>query len=131
MDDTTATPGTLEKFHLGITADGSNCLLMFIDEREHAISCVASFEDFNAFIASLMRTAAEMSRRRGGLKHVIETGPVPEITVTSAAFHMQDECMMGSLMGDGGEVVGLRLHPSVVNEMTRAMLLAAPPASAC
>lgn len=131
MENTTATPGTLEKFHLGITADGSNCLLMFIDEREHAISCVASFEDFNTFIASLMRTASEMSRRRSGLNHAVETGSVPEITVTSAAFHMQDECMMGSLMGDGGEVVGLRLHPSVVNEMTRAMLLAAPPASAC
>ena len=75
------------------------------------------------------RTAAEMSRRRSG--DAVETSPISEITVTSAAFHMQDECMMGSLRGDGGEVVGLRLHPSVVNEMTRAMLLAAPPASAC
>lgn len=129
MEDTTATPSTLEKFHLGITADGRNCLLMFIDEHEHAISCVASFEDFNAFIGSLMQTAAEMSRRRSG--DAVESSPVAEITVTSAAFHMQDECMMGSLVGDGGEVVGLRLHPSVVNEMTRAMLLAAPPASAC
>ncbi len=71
-------------------------------------------------IASPMRTAAEMSRRRSGLNHAVETGPVPEITVTSAAFPMQDECMMGSLMGDGGEVVELRLHPSVVNEMTQS-----------
>lgn len=104
---------------------------MFIDEREQAISCVASFEEFNVFVASLMRTAAEMARRRNGLNHAVQTGPMPQTNVTSAAFHMQDECVMGSLMGDDGEVVGLRLHPTVVNEMTRAMLLAVPPASAC
>lgn len=130
MEDTTAAPGTLEKFHLGISVDGTNCLLMFVDDRDHAISCVASIEEFNAFIGSLMKTAAEM-RRRNGLGQVVQSADAPEITVTSAAFHMQDECMLGALTGDGGEVVGLRLNPSVVNEMTRAMLRAVPPASAC
>ena len=131
MEDTTVAPGTLEKFHLGISADGTNCMLMFVDEQERAISCVASFDDFEALIASLMKTAAEMARRRNGGGHAVQHRHVSEITVTSAAFHMQDECMMGALIGRDGEVVGLRLNPGMVNEMTRAMLLAAPPASTC
>jgi len=123
--------GTLEKLYLGISADGTNCRLTFIDDQQHAMSCIASFDDFDAFIASLVKSAAEMSRRRNGFGQAMECRPVPEITVTSAVFRMQDECMRAALFGVGGEVVGLRLHPSMVNEMTRAMLLAAPPASAC
>jgi len=131
MEDTTPESGTLERFHLGISVDGTNCLLMFIDDGDHAISCVASFEELDDLIASLVKTAGEMSRRRNEVEDAVPRGRVPEITVTSAVFHMQDECMMGALTGDGGEVVGLRLHPSVVHEMTRAMLQAIPPASTC
>jgi hypothetical protein len=53
--------------------------------------------------------------------------------VASAAFRMsaQDGCLLGSLIGADGAVVGIRLRPEVANEMTRAMLLTTPAASAC
>lgn len=138
-DQAVGKPSALEKFHLGISADGTSCLLLFIDENRDAISCVANFAEFNAFIASLMQAAAEMTRRRmlqeadDDVDFVPGSNPVQAITVASAAFHMSPhgECMLGSLIGDGGEVVGIRLPPSVANEMTKAMLMASPAASAC
>ena len=138
-DQAVGKPSALERFHLGISSDGTSCLLLFIDEDRHAISCVANFAEFNAFIASLMQAAAEMTRRRtlqsSDDDMDFETGenPVQAMTVASAAFHMSPhgECMLGSLIGDGGEVVGIRLPPSVANEMTKAMLMASPAASAC
>lgn len=144
MLDTTAQPGTLEKFHLGISSDGVNCLLLFADENQHTISCVANFSEFHAFITSLAQAAAEMSRRRLGLpgsadqglagdeEHETQLHATSAITVTSAAFRMSEDnrCMLGSLVGDSGEVVGLRLHPALVGEMTRAMLLTVPATSA-
>jgi hypothetical protein len=129
-------PRALETFHLGISRDGTSCLLLFIDEERHAIDCTANFAEFNAFVASLSRAAAEMSRRRnarnGGdtsLDHV----PTPAVNVVSSAFKMSPagDCILGSLIGDGGEVVGIRLPPGVANEMTRAILMASPAASAC
>jgi hypothetical protein len=57
-------PGTLEKFHLGLAADGMTCALVFVDEHHRSIACVASFADLNGFIVSLTRAAAEMARRR-------------------------------------------------------------------
>jgi hypothetical protein len=35
-------PGTLEKFHLGLAADGTTCALVFVDERHRSIACIAS-----------------------------------------------------------------------------------------
>lgn len=147
-DQAVGKPGALERFHLGISSDGTSCLLLFIDEDRHAINCVANFAEFNAFIASLSQAAAEMTRRRtaqnddqsdgqsdgqSDIDLMPDAAPVQAITVASAAFQMspQGECMLGSLIGDGGEVVGIRLPPSVANEMTKAMLMAAPAASAC
>jgi hypothetical protein len=148
-DQAVGKPSALERFHLGISSDGTSCLLLFIDEDRHAISCVANFAEFNAFIASLMQAAAEMTRRRtlqssdddvdfvpgenAMGENAIGENPVQAMTVASAAFHMSPhgECMLGSLIGDGGEVVGIRLPPSVANEMTKAMLMASPAASAC
>lgn len=145
-DQAVGKPGALERFHLGISSDGTSCLLLFIDEDRHAINCVANFAEFNAFIASLSQAAAEMTRRRNAPdqsgdqsgdrsddRDLDFTPPVQAITVASAAFQMspQGECMLGSLIGDGGEVVGIRLPPGVANEMTKAMLMAAPAASAC
>ena len=57
-------PGTLEKFHLGLAADGMTCALVFVDEHHHSIACIASFADLNGFIVSLTRAATEMARRR-------------------------------------------------------------------
>ena len=136
-------PGALERFHLGISSDGTSCLLLFIDEDRHAINCVANFAEFNAFIASLSQAAAEMTRRRTtqnddqsdgrDIDFMPDAAHVQAITVASAAFQMspQGECMLGSLIGDGGEVVGIRLPPGVANEMTKAMLMASPAASVC
>src|SRR5579864_7414847 len=61
MDSVT---GTLDKFHLGVSADGRNCVMVFIDEDQRTINCVANFAEFNAFIASLNHAANEMARRR-------------------------------------------------------------------
>src|SRR5215207_3910074 len=74
MDRETATdtqqssaPGTLEKFHLGLAADGTTCALVFVDERHRSIACIASYADLNGFIMSLTRAATEMARRRAML----------------------------------------------------------------
>src|SRR4051812_48017256 len=56
--------GTLDKFHLGVSADGQSCMMIFIDEDQRTIRCVADFSEFNAFIANLNRAADEMARRR-------------------------------------------------------------------
>ena len=48
-------PGTLEKFHLGLAADGTTCALVFVDERHRSIACIASYADLNGFIVSLTR----------------------------------------------------------------------------
>jgi hypothetical protein len=58
------TPGTLAKFHLGLAADGTSCAMVFADEHQRSIACIASFSDVLGFIASLQRMAAEMARRR-------------------------------------------------------------------
>jgi hypothetical protein len=142
MDETTAVnninqPGNLDRFHLGISSDGTSCLLLFVDERDQAISCIANFAEFNAFIASLSQAAKEMSRRRSVAEEEEEDDGSQEepgaINVASAAFKIsaQDGCLLGSLIGADGEVVGIRMRPEVANEMTRAMLLTTPAASAC
>ena len=138
MHDTTADnidkPGNLDRFHLGISSDGTSCLLLFVDERDQAISCIADFAEFNAFIASLSQAAKEMSRRRSAAQEDEDAQEEPAaMNVASVAFRMsaQDGCLLGSLIGVDGEVVGLRMRPDVANEMTRAMLLTIPPASTC
>src|SRR5947208_540263 len=46
MDNTgTSTPGTLAKFHLGLAADGTSCAMVFIDDQQHSIACIAGFAD--------------------------------------------------------------------------------------
>lgn len=60
-------PGTLEKFHLGLAADGTICALVFVDERHRSIACIAGYGDLNGFIVSLTRAATEMARRRAML----------------------------------------------------------------
>lgn len=138
------TPGMLEKFHLGLAADGTSCAMVFIDDRHRSIACIASFTDLNGFIVSLTRAAAEMARRR-----VVEDEPVADVD-TAAPAALQDDLagainitasdfrlcgdnghILGALVGDGGQVISIRLRPDVANEMTRNMLRTAPVASAC
>ena len=120
--------GTLVNFQLGISTDGTNCMMVFVDEDHRTTTCSANFSEFNQFIASLNQAASEMARRRS--EHVDGEAPVSmgAINVSSAAFKLcsHDGYVLGALAGDGGEVVGIRMCPDVVNQITRAMLLAVP-----
>jgi hypothetical protein len=44
-------PGTLAEFHLGLAADGTSCAMVFVDEHQRSIACIASFSDIMGFIA--------------------------------------------------------------------------------
>ena len=124
--------GTLDKFHLGVSADGESCMMIFIDEDHRAIRCAANFAQFNALIASLNRAAAEMARRRNMLGEEAST-PSGSMNVTFAEFQLSrdDSYIEGALIGDSGEIVGIRMHPDVACQLTRAMLMTTPAASSC
>lgn len=144
MDNTgTRPPGTLAKFHLGLAADGTSCAMVFVDEQQNSIACIAGFTDLEGFITSLTRAAAEMARRRVA---VAEDGEGEEeeeeerpgtrfgaMNVTSSDFRLCDEdgTILGALVGEGGQIVGIRMRPDVANEMTRNMLRTARVASTC
>ena len=124
--------GTLGKFHLGVSADGRSCMMIFLDEDQRAIRCTADFAQFNAFIANLNRAAAEMARRRNALGDE-EPMPSGAMNVTFAEFQLSrdDDYIEGALIGDSGEIVGIRMHPDVACQLTRAMLMTTPAASSC
>lgn len=140
-------PGTLEKFHLGLAADGLTCALVFVDEHQRSIACIASFADLNGFIVSLTRAAAEMARRRAMLMQddvsatddgdgaVAASGADRQaaFTIASSTFRLcaDDGYIVGALVDDDGQVVPVRIRPDVANEMTRNMLKTARVASAC
>jgi len=126
--------GTLDKFHLGISADGRSCVMVFVDDDHHTINCVANFVEFNAFIASLNHAANEMGRRRSELGDQEEGGArFDTMNVASAAFQMNIDAgyIEGALVGSGGEIMGIRMCPEVACQLTRAMLMSAPAASTC
>ena len=148
-DTQSSAPGTLEKFHLGLAADGMTCALVFVDEHHHSIACIASFADLNGFIVSLTRAASEMARRRAMLMQdnaaasdddegVVAVGGMGEerqaaFNIASSTFRLcaDDGYIVGSLVDDDGRVVPIRMRPDVANEMTRNMLKTAQVASAC
>ena len=139
-------PGTLEKFHLGLAADGMTCALVFVDEYHRSIACIASFADLNGFIVSLTRAATEMARRRALLMQDDDSATDDDVVAVTggddrqAAFNIasstfrlcaDDGYIVGTLVDDGGQVVPVRIRPDVANEMTRNMLKTAQVASAC
>jgi hypothetical protein len=120
--------GTLINFQLGISTDGTNCMMVFVDEDHRTTTCSANFNEFNQFIASLTQAASEMARRRS---EQLENEPplsLGSINISSAAFKLSaaDGYVLGALAGNAGEVVGIRMCPDVANQMTRAMLLTLP-----
>jgi hypothetical protein len=125
--------GTLDKFRLGVSADGENCVMVFIDAEQHTINCVANYAEFNAFISSLNHAANEMARRRSVLGDEEATPRSDTMNVASAAFQLNQDAgyIEGALLGDAGEVVGIRMCPEVACQLTRAMLMSAPAASTC
>lgn len=148
-DTQSSAPGTLEKFHLGLAADGMTCALVFVDEHHHSIACIASFADLNGFIASLTKAATEMARRRAMLMRddapatdddddvvvIAGTGSDRQaaFNIASSTFRLcaDDGSIVGSLVDDDGQVVPIRMRADVANEMTRNMLKTAQVASAC
>lgn len=129
-------PGSLEKFHLGLAADGMTCALVFVDERHRSIACIASFADLNGFIVSLTQAATEMAKRRALHDH--DDAPSTDeqslaFNVSSSSFHLcaDDGHMVGALVDDGGQIVPVRMRPNVANEMMRNMLKASQVASSC
>jgi hypothetical protein len=135
-----STPGTLAKFHLGLAADGSSCALVFIDEDQNSIACIAGFADLEGFITSLTQASREMARRRGveldtqpQETDTVSKMPAGAIDVASSNFELCDEdgTIVGCLVGRSGQVVGIRLKPHVATEMTRNMLLNARTLGAC
>jgi hypothetical protein len=124
--------GTLDKLHLGVSADGQTCMMVFVDEEQHTIRCVADFSEFNAFIANLNRAAAEMQHRRH--EEGDEQGPVcGTLNVAFAEFQLSptDAYIEGALVGDAGQIVGIRMAPEVACQLAKAMLMTAPAASRC
>jgi hypothetical protein len=140
-------PGTLEKFHLGLAADGTSCALVFVDEHHRSIACIASFADLNGFIVSLTRAAREMARRRAMLMQDDALSTDDDVVAVAgsdddrqAAFNIASSTfrlcadngyIVGSLVDNDGQVVPIRMRPDVANEMTRNMLKTARVASAC
>jgi hypothetical protein len=139
-------PGTLEKFHLGLAADGMTCALVFVDEHHHSIACIASFADLNGFIVSLTRAATEMARRRATVMQDDAVATDEDVAVIGAdddrqaAFNIassvfrrcaEDGYIIGSLVDDDGQVMPVRMRADVANEMTRNMLKTAQVVSAC
>jgi hypothetical protein len=132
--DVDSVTGILDKFHLGVSSDGQNCVMVFVDEDHRTINCVADFAEFNAFISSLNHAANEMARRRNALGNDEDGGTrLDTMNVASAAFQMNRDAgyIEGALIGDSGEVVGIRMCPEVACQLTRAMLMSAPAASTC
>ena len=123
--------GSLTNFQLGISADGTNCMMVFVDEEQRTTTCSASFLEFNQFVASLCLAAGEMARRRTASPED-EPASALALNVSSAAFKLcaHDGYLLGALANDAGEVVGIRMCPDVASQMTRAMLLTLPAVSA-
>jgi hypothetical protein len=123
---------TIEKFHLGVSADGQSCVLVFVDEQQRTMKCVADFSEFNAFIASLAKVAGEMARRRSDDGE--EAGPdCGTLNVAFAEFQLSptDAYIEGALVGDAGQIVGIRMCQEVAAQISKAMLMTAPAASRC
>ncbi len=133
-------PGTLETFHLGLAADGTSCAMVFVDESQHSIACVASYADLNGLIVSLTQAAAELARRRAlpmmdeaATDQADASDALELFNIASSNFceHGDGGYIVGTLVDDSGRVVPVRLRPEVAYEMTRNVLKAARAASAC
>src|SRR5262245_24485936 len=133
----------LDKFHVGVSEDGRSCMMMFVDETNHTIHCVVDFDEFNDLVSRLNHAADEMARRRtsqGDIEELdefedeAERGPAcGTFNVAFAEFQRSpsDQYIEGALIGDTGEIVGIRMCPEVACQLTKAMLLSTPEASSC
>ena len=129
----------ISQFHLGVSADGGECLMVFVDEEQRAMKCVANFSEFRAFVSGLCEIAEEMARRQctdgeSGSDEQADEQPVRVtpgrglLDVASGAFaHDNDrDCIKGALVGADGNMLGLKMSPEVAAQLSRALLLATP-----
>jgi len=124
----------ISQFHLGVSADGGECLMVFVDEEQRAMKCVANFSEFRAFVTGLCEIADEMARRQSSdvegdgttLKNV--NAPSGLLDVASGAFaHDADhDCIKGALVDADGGMLGVQMSPEVASQLSRALLLATP-----
>lgn len=119
------------EFHIGMTEDGLRCLMVFIDEKRHVMECMLDFSELTSFISSLRETVSEMAGRQGTANDAPAAGTkimrCRPIDVSSSAFQVNpgDGSIMGTLVSDSGEVVGVRMRPEIACQLTRDLLLAA------
>jgi hypothetical protein len=128
----------ISQFHLGVSADGGECLMVFVDEEQRAMKCVANFSEFRAFVSGLCEIAEEMARRQsteiesdedGDEQPAVRASPSRGLLdVASGAFaHDVDrDCIKGALVGADGNMFGLKMSPEVASQLSRALLLATP-----
>jgi hypothetical protein len=92
------------------------------------MKCTVTFPEFAAFISNLSNAAQEMARRQALTDKL--AGPSNVMNVASGAFRLDaaDGSVMGALVSDSGDVLGVRMQPDVACYLTRAILLAAPAA---
>jgi hypothetical protein len=131
----------ISQFHLGVSADGGECLMVFVDEEQRAMKCVANFSEFRAFVSGLCEIAEEMARRQSTESETLAEAEAEEeqpavrvsagrglLDVASGAFaHDVDrDCIKGALVGADGNMLGLKMSPEVASQLSRALLLATP-----
>ena len=58
--------GTLDKFHLGVSADGQTCMMVFVDEEQRTIRCVADVSEFMDELRGLVgaKTVVEKKKKK-------------------------------------------------------------------
>jgi hypothetical protein len=128
----------ISQFHLGVSADGGECLMVFVDEEQRAMKCVANISEFRAFVNGLCEIAEEMSRRQANEPasdedeepKTVEMSPAARglLAVSAGAFaHDADhDCIKGALVGADGNMLGVQMSPEVASQLSRALLLATP-----
>ncbi len=121
----------MSKFHLGVSADGRECLMVFVDEEQNAMKCVAQFSEFRAFVQNLSEIANEMARRQTQGEGPAAL-PRQMVDVASGAFCHDGEAgrITGALMDSNGDLMPVRMSPEVASQLCRALLMASPAALA-
>ena len=124
--DTEPSSTLISQFHLGVSADGNACMMVFVDDEQHAMKCVAEFSEFRQFVASLCEIANEMARRQ--MQVPGSTLPDRVIEVESGSFtpDRANNGVAGTLVASDGTSVGMKMSASMAAELSRALLLAAP-----
>jgi len=126
----------ISQFHLGVSADGGECLMVFVDEEQRAMKCVANFTEFRAFVTGLCEIAEEMARRQAsdasetededGTTTIARPNGLLDVASGAFAHDAQRDCIKGALVGADGGMVGVKMSPEVASQLSRALLLATP-----